>query len=182
MVRCVFLFCFFMTVYDRPLRLMRQVTQLRRSAIRPNTQRQKSPKHGSAEETRVIHFNQVPKLPFDSTLLAPCMLGRMCHQASTSSHRDARGMVVSTELCSCTRVCTHQMEKRQVGAQQAFAITCATCETCQFLWPSGIRGSTREEDVVRMHGLDNAIHRAVQSKPQRKTGNSPSTTNDPTHL
>ena len=35
---------------------------------------------------------------------AVCMTGHMCHQASTHSHRDARGMVVSTELGSCTCV------------------------------------------------------------------------------
>ena len=58
------------------------------------------------------------------------MLG-MC-QASTCSHRDARNMVVSTEPSGCSCVCSHQTEKRQVGAQQDLAVTCASCETCPF--------------------------------------------------
>ena len=50
--------------------------------------------------------------------------------SATNQHRDARRMVVSAELGSCTFVCTHQTEKRQVGAQKGSPITCASCETC----------------------------------------------------
>ena len=45
---------------------------------------------------------------------------------------DAHGMAVSTERSSCTCVCMHQTEKRQVGAQQDLTVTCASCETCPF--------------------------------------------------
>ena len=40
-------------------------------------------------------------------------------------------MVVSTELGSCTCVCTHKTVKRQVGAQQDVAVTCASCEVLE---------------------------------------------------
>ena len=71
----------------------------------------------------VIRFN---------TADAVCMIGRMCHQASTYSHSCAHSVVVSTEQGGCTFFCTHQTEKRQVGAQQDLAATCTSCETCPF--------------------------------------------------
>ena len=60
------------------------------------------------------------------------MLGWMCHQASTYSHRDAHDTVVSTELGCCTCVSEHQTEKKQVGAQKNLAVMCASCETRPF--------------------------------------------------
>ena len=85
----------------------------------------------------------------------PCVcFGRMWHQASTYSHPDAHGMIVSTQLCGCTSVCAHQTAKRQVGAQRDLKATCASCETCSFFWCCGIRGQTHEEAGVRIHALD----------------------------
>ena len=66
----------------------------------------------------VIRFN---------TAGAVCMLGRMCHEASMYSHRDSRGLAVSTEPSSYICCCTHQTEKKQVGAKQDLAVTCASC-------------------------------------------------------
>ena len=61
-----------------------------------HTVRGKAQRHWSAENTRVFVF-QCQGLSRFNTADAVCMFGRMCHHASTYSHRDAHETVVSIE-------------------------------------------------------------------------------------
>ena len=81
---------------------------------------------------RSLHFN-AKRLRFGSTQLAPCV----CLGACAIKQARIRTAINTEWLCRRTWVaalacCTHQKEKRQVGAQQDLAITCASYETCLF--------------------------------------------------
>ena len=114
---------------------------------------------GSAEDTRASHCNSLSKavIWFD-TVGAVCM------------HCDVRRMIATTELSNCTCVWKHQTEKKQVGAQRDFAVTCASCETCPFV---GVVKSTVERMTKPLFEC------TVLTAPC--TTNEPTTTNDPTH-
>ena len=162
---------------------------------RPNTPYEgKGARHGSADGTRVSHCNSLRRLSFGSKQLAPCVcvLGWMCHQASTHSHRDAHRMVASTELGSCTCVCTHQTEGRRARVRPVrhghfLGVVESVVETKRCVSVFSIKKcvvsfmavydqslrvskqatqlsrSTHEGAVVLMHGLESAIHWIVQA-------------------
>ena len=86
-----------------------------------------SPGHGSAEDTSVSYCNSLHKLSFGSTQLSSCVCLACVRQAHVRTAMHATWL-----CCGCSCVCSHQTEKRQVGAQQDLALTCASCETCPF--------------------------------------------------
>ena len=116
------------------------------------TVRRKGARHWSAEDTPVNNCNSVQRCVIRVNIAgAMCMIGRMCHHASTYSHRDAHGTVVSHLL-----LCAPSGEEAGRCAARLSNIVCVICDMSVF----GVVESVVEQ---LRSCCSNAFHREVQA-------------------